>query len=67
MVGPRGWGAGPGVEGVSGTGSVLIYTGAEEGFQMEDAAGRLASLGGTGEGARPHIGSAGQPKTAVPT
>jgi hypothetical protein len=34
MVGPRGWGVGPGVEGVLGTWSVLIYTGAGDGFQM---------------------------------
>jgi len=34
MVGPRGWGVGPGVVGVSGTWSVLIYTGVGEGFQI---------------------------------
>ena len=34
MVGPRGWGVGPGGGGVSGTWSVLIYTGVGEAFQI---------------------------------
>ena len=34
MVGPRGGGVGRGVAGVLGTWSVLIYTGAGDGFQM---------------------------------
>ncbi len=61
MVGPRGWGVGPGVEGVSGTGSVLIYTGAGEGFQMSEVAGRFAALGGTAEDGCPHMASQDYP------